>query len=679
MKSLLTWCVENNRQDIIKSYVLTNINTMQDISYGSKKLAYWYCDKCKTVYTQAIQNKTIQNQNCPICSHRRLVKGINDFETFCKNHSEFSHLLLEWDYEENTLKPDEIFPNYTKTIAWKCKNGHTWKTSPNNRIHNKNNCKKCSEECRISFAEKVVLFYIKQTFSNVKENYRFIDNSQMELDIFIPDIKLGIEYDGSFWHKDSSKDQMKYKKCKECGILLYRIREQKCKKVEDIADKVYSLEEENNKDLDNAIETLFDYINEYLTNIEKPNVDWKRDYTNINNLVEYSIKEKSIANYPLLLKQWNNTKNGNLTPDRVYANSNNPCYWVCDVCGYGNDENWFVSPNSRIESNGKINGCPVCSNKILKVGINDFETFCKNNPKFLHLLSEWDYEKNIKIGLEINKIKFNDSSEIIYWKCNKCGYHWSTKLNDRTVKNSGCKLCLNKTIVKGVNDIATTHPQIANEWDINKNLKENGRTKYNTSHGYNKLVWWICPNGHSYQASPNDRCGKKHTGCPYCSNKKLLKGFNDFETFCHNNPEFLHLLSEWDYKKNSFKIDELVYGSDEVIAWKCSKCGHHWNTPLRRRTKGKYGCEKCAREENKEKIRVSRTKGKELSTVNPELAKYWDYDKNLERTPDNTAFGSNYIASWKCPICGYEWKSIVKDMNKRKNYCLMCKKRSKNG
>ena len=396
MKSLLTWCVENNRQDIIKSYVLTNIYTMQDISYGSKKLAYWYCDKCKTVYTQAIQNKTIQNQNCPICSHRRLVKGINDFETFCKNHSEFSHLLLEWDYEENTLKPDEIFPNYTKTIAWKCKNGHTWKTSPNNRIHNKNNCKKCSEESRISFAEKVVLFYIKQTFSNVKENYRFIDNSQMELDMFIPDIKLGIEYDGCFWHKDSSKDQMKYKKCKECVILLYRIREQKCKKVEDIADKVYSLEKENNKDLDNAIETLFDYINEYLTNVEKPNVDWKRDYTNINNLVEYSIKEKSIVNYPLLLKQWNNTKNGNLTPDRVYANSNNPYYWVCDVCGYGNDENWFVSPNSRIESNGKINGCPVCSNKMLKIGINDFETFCKNNPKFLHLLSEWDYEKNKK-------------------------------------------------------------------------------------------------------------------------------------------------------------------------------------------------------------------------------------------------------------------------------------------
>lgn len=166
MKSLLTWCVENNRQDIIKSYVLTNIYTMQDISYGSKKLAYWYCDKCKTVYTQAIQNKTIQNQNCPICRHRRLVKGINDFETFCKNHSEFSHLLLEWDYEENTLKPDEIFPNYTKTIAWKCKNGHTWKTSPNNRVHNKNNCKKCSEECRIPFAEKC-------------ENYKAVFNKEI--------------------------------------------------------------------------------------------------------------------------------------------------------------------------------------------------------------------------------------------------------------------------------------------------------------------------------------------------------------------------------------------------------------------------------------------------------------------------------------------------------------------
>ena len=231
--------------------------------------------------------------------------------------------------------------------------------------------------------------------------------------------------------------------------------------------------------------------------------------------------------------------------------------------------------------------------------------------------------------------------------------------------------------MKGVNDIATTHPQIANEWDINKNLKDNGRTKYNTSYGYNKPIWWICPKNHSYQATPNDRCGKKHTNCPYCSNKKTLKGFNDFETFCKNNPKFLHLLSEWDYEKNTFKIDELVYGSNKIIAWKCHKCGHAWNAPLRRRTTGKYGCEKCARKENKEKIRATKTRGKEISIVDPELAKYWDYDKNDNKTPDDISTGSNYVAHWNCPKCNYSWKASVKYMSKKHKergiICSNCK------
>ena len=44
-----------------------------------------------------------------------------------------------------------------------------------------------------------------------------------------------------------------------------------------------------------------------------------------------------------------------------------------------------------------------------------------------------------------------------------------------------------------------------------------------------KKVWWCCPKGHSYQATPADRM-HHHSGCPYCSNKKLLVGFKDLKT-----------------------------------------------------------------------------------------------------------------------------------------------------
>ena len=44
--------------------------------------------------------------------------------------------------------------------------------------------------------------------------------SKKEIDIFIPSLKIGIEYDGKNWHKDFNKDLKKDKLCKDNGIDL---------------------------------------------------------------------------------------------------------------------------------------------------------------------------------------------------------------------------------------------------------------------------------------------------------------------------------------------------------------------------------------------------------------------------------------------------------------------------
>ena len=108
--------------------------------------------------------------------------------------------------------------------------------------------------------------------------------------------------------------------------------------------------------------------------------------------------------------------------------------------------------------------------------------------------------------------------------------------------------------------------------------------------GTDTKVWWLCPRGHSYEMRICSRTGNQKGNCPYCSNQKLLKGFNDFETL---HPE---MLSEWDYELNEFLPSEIGTGTHKKVWWKCP-FGHKYQTyPSNRVGKAHTGCPICAKE-----------------------------------------------------------------------------------
>ena len=51
----------------------------------------------------------------------------------------------------------------------------------------------------------------------------------------------------------------------------------------------------------------------------------------------------------------------------------------------------------------------------------------------------------------------------------------------------------------------------------------------------------------------------------------------------------------------------------------------------------------------------------DLETKYPHIAKEWDYDKNIDLTPQNIHCGSSKKVWWKCSICGKSWESSVKN------------------
>lgn len=75
----------------------------------------------------------------------------------------------------------------------------------------------------------------------------------------------------------------------------------------------------------------------------------------------------------------------------------------------------------------------------------------------------WDEEKNGAV--ELVRLKQRDR---YWWKCPICGCEWSRELGT-ALKSNLCPACDGRVLVKGYNDLATTHPELAAEWDYDRN------------------------------------------------------------------------------------------------------------------------------------------------------------------------------------------------------------------
>lgn len=272
------------------------------------------------------------------------------------------------------------------------------------------------------------------------------------------------------------------------------------------------------------------------------------------------------------------------------------------------------------------------------------EKFTIENPA---LAQEWDYEKNGDLRPEDFT---GGANKYVWWRCN-LGHSWQMKISERS-RGRGCPYCKGCKVLIGFNDLSTTQPQLVDEWDYTKN---NGLRPEQFSYGSQKKVWWRCKYGHSWQTSIAHRsCGR---GCPYCKGRKVLVGFNDLST---TQPQ---LIDEWDYTKNDgLYPEQFTSGSQKKVWWKC-KCGHSWKAIIGDR-KG-HGCPYC----NRTNIFIP---GKnDLLTVNPKLAKEWDYERNAPLRPETVAGNANRKAWWSCEK-GHSWLALISSRNYGGYGCPYC-------
>lgn len=210
--------------------------------------------------------------------------------------------------------------------------------------------------------------------------------------------------------------------------------------------------------------------------------------------------------FPELAKEWCLERNGDLLPTQVTRGSRKKVWWICSE-----GHEYESSVSNRVFGRG----CPVCGvrrrgelrikNKIAKEG-----SLAETNQK---LSSEWHPTRNGDLKPE-NVTRGSDRK--VWWKCER-GHEYEATISNRSY-GKGCPICAGKKIVQGINDLATMNPKLASEWNYQRNQE---LMPVQVSPNSHKKVWWICDQGHEWEAQIKSR--NMGTGCPICAKTKGYK------------------------------------------------------------------------------------------------------------------------------------------------------------
>ena len=148
------------------------------------------------------------------------------------------------------------------------------------------------------------------------------------------------------------------------------------------------------------------------------------------------------------------------------------------------------------------------------------------------------------------------------------------------------------------------------------------------------------------------------SGCPICTNHKVLIGTNDLATL------YPHLAKEWHPTKNGKLMpDSVTCGSKRKVWWQCSK-GHEWCVSVQSRVLDNTGCPVCAG-------RIIIPGENDMASIFPDIAKEWHPEKNNTLSPSMVAPFCKLRVWWRCPL-GHDYMTTVESRTAKHSGCPYC-------
>ena len=327
-----------------------------------------------------------------------------------------SKLIEQWDFQKNTnLDPSKITLGSEKEAWWLCELGHSFSQKICNRSKSKTSCPICAKESQTSFYEQALVYYLKQLTTCINRFQEF----GFEVDLYLPELKIRIEYDGEYWHRNKNS-QKKEQYFQSHGLTFINIKENyQIKKIRIEESPIKLVIEVNpDKNFSNLLQKILSFCK-----LPSLNINLSEDKIEIYNQYITLKKENNLAKcFPEISKEWDYNKNGDLKPEMFFPKSGKKVWWKCKQ-----GHSWLASIDSRTK---RKHNCPYCCNQKKIKNYNDLYSLQND------LLLDWDFEKNLK-GPECYA---PNSNIAVWWKCHLCGFEQQAIIANRT-KGHGCQKC----------------------------------------------------------------------------------------------------------------------------------------------------------------------------------------------------------------------------------------------
>jgi very-short-patch-repair endonuclease len=324
------------------------------------------------------------------------------------------------------LRPEEFLPMSNQKAYWQCNFGHEFFVEISSVARSNNNgCRKCSSQS--SAPEVRILAELEYIFSEVLSRLRI---DKKEIDIYIPELRIGIEYDGAHWHK--SREEIDNKKnlfLKKQNISLIRVRELPLQKISKY-DICVSQNNITKEDINRIVEIIKNFA-------KKKYNDEINAYLSSNNFLNEELYKTYLSCFPSPLPQnalskthkelsmeWDYEKNHPLRPNNFTSGSHYSAWWSCKNKSHPSFPQQIKSRALRGHS------CPYCSNQ----SVIYEDSIAYLYPK---ISKQWNYKKNDKLPEEIPK----NSGYVAWWICPLKGCEYQKVVRHRTIKKQDCTEC----------------------------------------------------------------------------------------------------------------------------------------------------------------------------------------------------------------------------------------------